>query len=120
MQQQDVFNTVWAHFITQGCPLTGMYRAEAGAGCAVGIFIPEEEYSSEIEGHRVGSLLDGVDCPPTLLSLRDSCGAGFLDGLQRSNDAAWHRRDLDAAARREVLKEKLLDLAARYHLEVPK
>ena len=62
MSAQDVLDTVWNHFIRDGAPFSidedgdCAYRGNEGACCAVGLFIPDEKYSKDLEGDSVAGI----------------------------------------------------------------
>jgi len=57
MTKREVFETVKAHLLTQGCKALGdrgcMYRGENGTKCAAGCLIADEHYQPSFEGGRV-------------------------------------------------------------------
>ena len=56
MKQQDIFNKASAHLTSMDGPSLDdrgdscMYRGEDGAMCAVGVFISDEHYFTDMEG----------------------------------------------------------------------
>ncbi len=56
MKQQDIFNKASAHLRSMDGPSLDdrgdscMYRGEGGAMCAVGVFISDEHYFTDMEG----------------------------------------------------------------------
>lgn len=69
MNKQEVFNTVKAHLLAQGCKSTGKpdnvndlssncrYRGDNGRKCAIGCLIPDELYQVGMEGLGVYGLV---------------------------------------------------------------
>ena len=66
---QEIFDSAVNHLFTQGYKSEGwldpdsdgtgcLYRAEDGAKCAVGYFIPDDVYTTSMEGASVSSLWD--------------------------------------------------------------
>ncbi len=109
MTDQEIFNKVWDHFITQENPRAFMhysccYRRGDGARCAVGIFIPDALYSEALEGCTVEELLNKV---PELEYLAPN--VVLLCALQRAHDVSS-----DAS-----LEKALRYVAATFALEVP-
>jgi hypothetical protein len=92
MTAQEIFDRVWTHFVVEGNPRSMdedgdcVYRGPEGQKCAVGIFIPDTEYRSGIEGSDAKALLSGSDCPPSLVPMREH--ADLLDDLQIAHDGA--------------------------------
>ena len=61
MTKQEMYDKVKAHLLTQGAKssIPGIdcaYRGEHGRKCAIGVLIPDEVYSPEMEGRTVGLL----------------------------------------------------------------
>lgn len=122
---QSVFNKVWQHFIVEGNPRsyeapgnTCAYRGANGAKCAVGVLIPDGEYSREIERYSFNSLVEEGRLTPTLRMYVEAGLRGFLAVLQE-----WHDDPLDGPSPENVTvemdKEFLRKIAADYNLEVP-
>lgn len=118
--RQDVFNRVWDHFVTKGNPRAiinqrCLYRTPDGARCAVGLLIPDEEYSPDIESRGVSRVAESC---PTVAGIARSCfgggvtGLAFLDAMQRAHDEPTMLGAKDIAG-------ALRNLAASYSLTVP-
>lgn len=93
MTDQKIFDKVWDHFILRKQPLSQVapsiiniaaccYRGENGAKCAGGIFIPDDEYSSDMEGKTVQNI--------EFFQLNFHFQMDLLGDLQRSHDNAAH------------------------------
>lgn len=89
MTKQEAFDRVWRHFVIEGNPqsmgadgVTCRYRGENGARCAVGLFIPDSEYSESLEGCSL-DLIEPL--PPSLeaLGMRD-----LLRAMQWAHDGS--------------------------------
>lgn len=64
MTEQELFDTVALHLITQGKRATNqqgvpVYRASDGSKCAIGIIIPDRLYVPEIEYMDIRMILLG-------------------------------------------------------------
>ena len=58
MDRQEIYNQIQTHLLTQNQKSLmpngkGAYRGLAGLKCALGIFIPDELYSLDLEGKSV-------------------------------------------------------------------
>jgi hypothetical protein len=115
MNQQEIFNKVATHLITQGVQATSVmgsgypscaYRGDNGTMCAAGCLIPDEEYKSWFEGlpwDKVGHTI------PSLASLTDR-DHELINSLQGVHDTDSSWRFIDG------LKEKLRYVAYGYGL----
>ena len=99
MNNQEVFDTVWTHFIIEKNPHSVgpdgycRYRGVNGGKCAVGLLIPDSEYYPGLEEvniydvyHRVPSLRDSSVSPALLRDLQyahDTQYKTLEDGLRR-------------------------------------
>ena len=83
------------------------YRGAHGMACAIGLFIPEENYSPALEDY--GPLEVMAQCP-LLANLYNPAGIEFMERLQAAHDTGHTP---------EVMETNLRDLASRYSLEVP-
>ena len=116
MNQQEIFDKVATHLITQGVQATSVkesggypscaYRGDNGTMCAAGCLIPDEEYNPEFEG------LDWVDVEieiPSLASLTFE-GHDLISSLQIVHDTKSNWLSIDG------LKNALRDVASDYGL----
>jgi hypothetical protein len=87
MNRQQLFNTVLDHLRAQGRRSIGAdgqcrYRGNAGCKCAIGILIPDDRYSPELEGRGAFCIAvrdaAGLNCPASSLD--------FLMQLQQLHD----------------------------------
>lgn len=119
--KQEIFNRVWDHFVTRKSPLsmvagTCRYRRDmkpdSPVRCAVGIFIPDELYTLEMEEcGRIGTVLERLrSLDPALRAFLEE-NLDFLRKLQRAHDQC---HGLDA------LKGDLEDVALDSGLTVPR
>ncbi len=129
MTPQEVFNSVWEHFIVQKQPLSynhsGSFmpqvrcrlRDDYGNKCAIGVLIPDDKYNPTLEEIPLAEL------PP--LNALDS---EFLFDLRRCHDdtVAWlgfrfvlplNAAKLDIA--RLHMRGELLAFGQKYNLEIP-
>jgi len=118
---QEIFDKVWNHFVVNKGPASfnnesGMckYRGDNGAKCAVGLFIPDEDYDPKIENYtanadRVTSLLP--------FTVNDS-KVSYLLELQRCHDRAvqylTNTEDFYI-----VVERRLRELAELHNLLIP-
>jgi hypothetical protein len=123
MTKQEIFNKVWEHFITNksepstakdypnyGCMFRKDLIPDNKTRCAVGLFIPDDEYTPDMEinvsttVHKVASDL-AID-------------SAFLYNLQFAHDsAAALSRDNDKFF--ELIRSELVDFAINQKLVVP-
>ncbi len=114
MTSQEIFNKVWKHFVVEGNPRSvdadGVcrYRGRDGSRCAAGIFIPDAQYSEDLEGISVTCLFLRV---PAFAALAGH--QGLLRELQRTHDAPY------SWATRDGLRVSLEFVANIYDLKVP-
>ena len=91
MTAQEVWSKVANHLMQQGRVCYTQHNGCAyhdevtGMKCAVGILIPENEYTPNCEGQPIYSLRTKHFCPPTLKALMDQHGL-LLSELQRIHD----------------------------------
>ena len=97
---QDIYNTVCSHAVTQGeKAMSGSvdlgtsnckYRGSKGTSCFIGCLIADEHYSTELEGLCLESLVTGALCDSGVISLesflRDSPTITLLERLQDIHD----------------------------------
>ena len=102
MKQQDIFNKASAHLTSMDGPSLDdrgdscMYRGENGAMCAVGVFISDEHYFTDMEGGGIDgsnmrareavALSWGQDC-------LDAPQLDLLSDLQNAHDQGSRRED---------------------------
>jgi hypothetical protein len=103
--KQEIFDKVYRWFAVDGNQRSfdtqrGLcaYRGKNGARCAVGVLIPDNEYSSRFEGDSVMVLLGREKCSPTLKAISEG-NERFLAELQRAHDEATNHDRLTAALR---------------------
>ena len=94
LTKQEVFDQVWDYFVVQGHPQSiyydtsgfgsCMYRSE-NSKCAIGIFIPDDEYSISLEGTGTDIILELCPTPNVLLA---TVQGPFLERLQEIHDRA--------------------------------
>lgn len=124
--RQETFDRVWNHFIRDGAPrsvaeLAGdvtnmcMYRGPGGSRCAVGLFIPDDEYSPLFEGQPVSYVAERC---PSIQKLRKDCGADGRSGLLFLAELqACH--DDPQSVDRQHFEARLRQCARGYELTVP-
>lgn len=109
MNRQEIFNKVATHLLRQGkASLTfGIctYRGDDGTKCAIGIFIPDGQYSPYIEGKRVNAAELYSRLPSFILEDLD-----FARMLQHLHDCHENWSDI---------YKSLQDFALRNKLEMP-
>jgi hypothetical protein len=123
---QEAFNRVYRHFIHENHPPSihelGVcrYRMSDGRRCALGLFIPDEQYDPEMEGYVAFDLFEHYpEVLADLLPLKE-----LLSELQVQHDqAAFNEDDSHTAAShkafRETLQRRLETLAAKQQLSIP-
>ncbi len=90
MNEQEIFNKVYDHFVTKGQPRSiddegsCLYRGPDGAKCAAGLLIPDSHYSPELENVCPGS--ERIDKVLAELGLAEH--SLFLANLQTVHDNA--------------------------------
>ncbi len=108
--RQEVFNTVWRHFVVEGWSLAFdreeevcLYRGPNGTKCAIGLFLSDETaLASRCEP------VNRLTLPPIL---KDCRSMEFLKALQAAHD--------DAAFRGYSISKNLELVAMRFGLEIP-
>lgn len=113
---QDIFNTVWNHFIVgDGQPsifrAKCLYRGPKGTKCAVGLLISDEKYSPEMENMSL-SLLSGF----LGLSEHDN----LLHALQDAHDCAARTPYRTPELFKRYMRAGLKGIALDFNLETPK
>lgn len=88
MNFQEIFNKVVTHLRAQNCKsylnYKGCrYRGPNGTMCAVGCLIPNDIYSTAMEGGIISHIIGHFDFP---LWMRDEETLGFLMELQNIHD----------------------------------
>jgi hypothetical protein len=118
MNQQEIFDKVATHLITQGVQalrnpagragptMVCAYRGDNGTMCAAGCLIPDEEYKSWFEGTPWGDVSYKI---PSLASLTDR-DHELISSLQFVHDweDSWYTID--------ILKDRLSTVASSYGL----
>ena len=96
MDCQEIFDKVNEHFFQQEVPATDelgtcSYRTAEGNKCAVGVLIPDNEYTPSMERETVAGIVTLV---PSLQSVAsDSKELLLLRRLQRIHDLTAMRRE---------------------------
>jgi hypothetical protein len=119
MTNQEVFDKVWNHFIVEKNPrsiskygIVCAYRGGAGAKCAFGLFIPDEEYLPEMEG----KLVHEDYFLPFLQKWNLMENRQLLASLQTGHDSA----DYEAGeAERLFMERRFRETAKRFNLTIP-
>lgn len=108
MDKQLVFNTVAKHLLKQGkAALHGRscrYRTDDGLKCAVGVLIPDQNYTVEMEGLPVRTISDKLPFSATHEDM------ALLVYLQSAHDTALKDSGIEA------WKAKMRRIAADYKL----
>ena len=127
MKQQDIFNKASAHLRSMDGPSLDdrgdscMYRGEDGAMCAVGVFISDEHYFTDMEGGGIDgsnmrareavALSWGQDC-------LDAPQLDLLSDLQNAHDDT-SRDDVESIKSRkwrDGIVAALDGVATKFHL----
>ena len=127
MKQQDIFNKASAHLMGMDGPSLDdrgdscMYRGEGGAMCAVGVFISDEHYFTDMEGGGIDgsnmrareavALSWGQDC-------LDAPQLDLLTDLQMAHDKT-SRDDVESIKSRkwrDGIVAALDGVATKFHL----
>ncbi len=105
MNTQEAFNKICDHLMTQNSKAVSIqgdcrYRGEDGKMCAIGCLIPDDVYSSGMEGKNVrGTLFDGNE---PLRRLFADIDFGMLGDCQDVHDqeplSSWANKLRDIAA----------------------
>jgi len=120
MTAQEVWSKVANHLMQQGRVCYSQASGCAyhdyitGMKCAVGVLIPENEYTPNCEGQPIYLLRHKHFCPPTLKSLTDQLGE-LLNDLQRIHDTNAGEK-LTPAQQRKVWFTALRNLASERRL----
>lgn len=115
MNQQEIFDKVASHLITQGAQAryrrsdgypSCAYRGENDTMCAAGCLIPDEEYNPEFEGIPWMGVCHDI---PSLASLTGKVH-DLIVSLQgvHDDDSSWYSID--------ILKDRLGAVASEYGL----
>lgn len=106
MNHQEIFDKVWDHFIVKRNPpslaedtealrsgaVQCLYRGPNGERCAIGLLIPDEVYTPNMEKASIGDLIDsGTSHIPgeeraKLFDLFDGVDFEFLADIQNAHD----------------------------------
>lgn len=115
MTQQEIFNTVVEHLLTQNVrSLDGeicMYRSKEGLKCAIGCLIPDDEYSVELEGYQVSVIQSGLY--KSLLSKKT------LDMFQNNLTLLKHLQDIHDIIDPKCWDTRLKATALKFNLNCP-
>ena len=122
MKQQEIFNKASAHLRSMDGPSLDdrgdscMYRGEDGAMCAVGVFISDEHYFTDMEGGGIDgsnmrareavALSWGQDC-------LDAPQLDLLSDLQNAHDQGSRRDDWS-----NIIRVSLERIRMKHGLEV--
>ena len=142
-EMQEIFDTVYRHFIIEkqrfsfetqasGEFEACRYRGPNGEKCAVGLFLPDDEYNPEMENAQLRTLIltdEPNRISPSLVAL---CGGPdhtfvdinpnfkLLDALQQAHDRAASSVPQEGADRcRQDFEISLTRIARQYHLTIP-
>lgn len=109
---QEIFDTVVAHLRKQNSKAIDKgdylcrYRDTEGRKCAVGCLIPDDDYSSDIEGKSIVHLIDGVYFLPSYLRREFAANNQLLIELQDLHDQVpvinWENEFQNIAERFEL------------------
>jgi hypothetical protein len=122
MNQQEIFDKVATHLITQGVQalttadvgisptIVCAYRGDNGTMCAAGCLIPDKEYKSWFEATPWGDVRYKI---PSLASLTNE-DHELIESLQLVHDWIDNWKSIDCHL--DVLKEKLRYVASEYGL----
>lgn len=92
--KQEIYDKVKAHLLTQNAKSYDvennmcMYRHPDGLKCAIGVLIPDDAYTPDMEGHTVAAMAlydDLWDMFPSFL--RETFISSLLSDLQLVHDA---------------------------------
>jgi hypothetical protein len=95
MTEQEIFNKTWQHFIVEknkksfadSIPSKCVYRQDRTGGCktrcAVGLFIPDEDYSPDMDNGDIPNIETLADVAAQLQVRRY-----FLEKLQETHDTS--------------------------------
>lgn len=117
MNAQEIFDTVAIHLLTQNKKsvyfgVQCRYRAPNNLKCAIGILIPDDIYTDDMEGLGVGGLLDSYDISPTLpkyfMKHRDLLAA--LQLVHDKNDPEYWKGELVSVSTIFDLDPKILEI----------
>ncbi len=132
MTEQEAFDKVWAHFVTNGQPVSyeaegsGLrrrylypkYRDPEGHRCAIGALIPDDQYTEEMEEQHPSYVLDQSQA-----HLEDPM---FVSALQAAHDVTVEciqlhclEGEVERRYARYALRCRLRNLAEQYDLVVP-
>lgn len=96
MNRQEIYNTVKEHLLKQGrksaettddpfTPDACKYRGPDGTKCAIGVLIPDELYSPDMEGRGIRRLAQYTDLR-AYLNMLDAATDNLLYDLQTVHD----------------------------------
>lgn len=116
MTDQEAFDKVVAHILEQkvyceseeGAPL---YRGANGTKCAIGCLIPDEQYTQDIEGGNVISLVNRYPNLPFV-----DVNIDLLTRLQRLHDRGT---GYGSQMNMDDVKNHLHNIGIRFNLEIP-
>lgn len=124
MTEQEIFDKVWHHFVTEENPRSFVETANGGTcrfrqdltatcpvRCAVGLFIPDDVYEPAMDD-GCGSAYDLIELhelPPEIEGLFEEHATLFRE-LQSTHDSSEHPTDLRTGLR---------NIALRYGFTVP-
>ncbi len=118
MTEQSILDRLWQHFVVERKPFglsedgVCQYRAESGACCAVGLFIPDDEYTPDMEHMGPADIGEELHWPAEVVPL--------LEQAQNVHDEAallgQRRGPMDPY---EEIQRRLEMMAEAYELVVP-
>lgn len=117
MNNQDVFNKVWKHFILEQNPFgfdieskKCLYLSPSGAKCAIGCCFPDGMFEASMNMVSAEGLLDGWNNVKKLFA---DCSRSFLCDIQNDHDENSVSSDY------EGMQRDFIHTARAWGLEVP-
>lgn len=91
MTNQEIFDKVYTHLITQNAKSTDgeatcAYRGTEGRRCAIGCLIPDHAYKKELEGFAAGSMYVRPTLNDLGIHVDDPTTLSLLSQLQAVHD----------------------------------
>lgn len=120
MNNQEVFDKVYKHLVSQGKRskiwdgLNCAYRGANGLTCSIGCLIPDADYSPDIEGHVVAN---AIALSSALHNLFTGVQVDLLSKLQWAHDDLSNFDDFGVTSH---LHYFMNEIAETYKLKLPK
>jgi hypothetical protein len=118
MTDQEIFDKVALHLLTQGRPAresgSCKYRTPGGRKCAIGCLIEDDQYTPKMEGLRISQVADRYYSRLRNILNKTSQRRKFLGRLQSTHDFCELR--LDGAFDKADLLSQLRSVAEDYRL----